>query len=189
MVKNCTSHVNLVYLAVVFQLHRFVLNGMMSVTGELHRKWSWRNWKQCPSSCLQWLRRAWKISGHDSRLIRKVAAQSSSYCPCDTSCYSHNLCQRGSVVQWGCMSSSGTLGCFPFRVKSAEAWRLQPTSIPPRFKLCCGCVFGEKQLFCHVDLPLRVSVQTAVQNATEPLRCWWRFTHLKSHFIPCNYSS
>jgi hypothetical protein len=35
-----------------------LLNGRMSVTGELHRKWSLPSLKQCPSSCLERLRKA-----------------------------------------------------------------------------------------------------------------------------------
>jgi hypothetical protein len=111
-VKNCVSQVDLFYLARFFQLHRFVLNGRMSETGELHRKWSWPNLKHCPRSCLERLRKASKLSSHDSRLIRKVAAQSCSYCHCDTSGYNQDHCQIGSVVQGGCMTSFGTLGCF-----------------------------------------------------------------------------
>jgi hypothetical protein len=72
MVKNCTSQEDLVYLAALVRLCGFVLNGRMCVTGELHRKWSWANLKQCPRSCLEWLRKASDISSHDSRLIWKV---------------------------------------------------------------------------------------------------------------------
>jgi hypothetical protein len=35
MVKNCVSQVDLVYVAAFFQLHRFMLNGRMSVSGDL----------------------------------------------------------------------------------------------------------------------------------------------------------
>jgi hypothetical protein len=138
--------VDLIYLAALFQLHRFVLNGRMTATVELHRQWSWPNLKKCPSSSQEQLRKAWKISSHDSRLIRKVAAQSSSYYHCDASCCGHDHCQFGSIVQSGCMTSIGTLGCFAHRGKSAEAWRWLLTSVPLRCKLCWVC-FGKKQQF------------------------------------------
>jgi hypothetical protein len=38
----------LIYRAALSQLHVFVLNDRMSVTGELLRKLSWPNLKQCP---------------------------------------------------------------------------------------------------------------------------------------------
>jgi hypothetical protein len=38
MVKNCISQVDLIYLAMFFQLHKFVLNGRINVTGEIHRE-------------------------------------------------------------------------------------------------------------------------------------------------------
>jgi hypothetical protein len=145
MLKNCISQVDLLYLARFFQLHRFVLNGRMSVTGKLHRKWSWPNLKQCPSSCLEWWRKASKICSVDRRLIRKVAAQSSSYCHCDTrtSRYGRNDCQRDSIVHWGCMTSSGTWGVLPSELIS---WSMKViTDLHTSWVQSMLAVLGEEQ--------------------------------------------
>jgi hypothetical protein len=93
-----------------------------------------------PESC-QHSSEASNISSHDSRLIRKVAAQSSSYCHCDTSPYGQDHCQRGNIVQWPAVGQ----GCFTLRVKTAEAWKWSLTSIPLRC-MPCWVFFGEGQV-------------------------------------------
>jgi hypothetical protein len=143
MVKNCISQVYLVYLAAWFSCIG-LCNSRMTVTRELHRQWSWPNLKKCPSSFQEQLRKAWKFSSHDCRLIWKVAAQSSSYYSCNTSYYGHNHCQFGGIVRSGCMTSIGTLRCFAHRVTSATARRWSLTSVPLRCKPYWVC-FGEKQ--------------------------------------------
>jgi hypothetical protein len=156
----------------------------MSVTGELHRKWSWPNLKQCSSSCLEQLRKAAKISSHGSRLTGKVTAQSGSYSRCNTSCYGHSHCQRGSIFQWGCMTSSGTLGCLPSELNQLKH---ESDHWPPYFLGVsrAGCVLGEKQ-------QLVLSCRSASESKC-PSSCtewyWAILIHLKSHFLPCNYSS